>query len=270
MPDISSNISSDTSSDITAASEAGAQAPSADAARGDCLLDARGRLVVGRGGFNTYLVHTRLGQKLDLVLGDRCKSICEMSLTTGLRSTRYDSCNDEGSSTLTVAAASMGTHWVALRHCIKSGSDPDFAVRISAQESVVASCTGALAILPACEQTQQFCVRVKCGQALALWVYASRDQIAHAEGEVWSVEPHSRMHVARGSWAANEHGRGCRQHGWDAEMVQHIEVALSHVGVHVLELHCAAAAARAVVRVTVRPTRDACKCTRVHGASQRV
>ena len=46
----------------------------------------------------------------------------------GLRITRCDSCNDDGSSTLTAAAACQCTHWVALRHCIESGSDPDFAV----------------------------------------------------------------------------------------------------------------------------------------------
>ena len=102
-------------------------------------------------------------------------------------------------------------------------------------------------------------MRVQCGQTLPLWVYASRDQIAQAEGEVWSVESHSRMHVARGSWADNEHGRGHKQQCWNAEMVQHIGVTLLQVGVHVLELHCAAAAARAVVRVTVRPAPDACK-----------
>jgi hypothetical protein len=78
-----------------------------------------------------------------------------MSLSKGLRITRCDLCNDDGSSTLTVAAACQCTHWAALRHCIKSGSDPDPAVRISARESAVASCMGALAILPACGQTRR-------------------------------------------------------------------------------------------------------------------
>lgn len=242
----------------TARCEACAHTPCSQATHGNSVLDAHGRLNVGKQGFNMYLVHTTPDRELDLVLGDRCATICDMFLSKGLQSPRYQSCNDEGSSTLTVAAKIMGTHWLALWHCMKSGSNPDFVVRICAQAAGTVSCTGALAILPGGGRTREFCVSVKRGQTLPLWVYASRDEVAEAEGEVWRVDSQSDVHVVCGSWAANEHGKDHTQHAWNAEMVQHIQVTLSQVGVHVIELHWAAAVARAVVRVNVRPEPGAC------------